>query len=672
MDTTLHDPLLGRMLDGRYRVEQRIAVGGMATVYRAMDTRLDRVVALKAMHTGLASDPDFTDRFIREAKAVARLSHPNVVNVYDQGADNGVVFLTMEYVPGWTLRDLLRDRGALSPRMVLDVLEPILAALGAAHRAGLVHRDVKPENVLLSEDGRVKVADFGLVRAMSGDSAVTSGQVMGTVAYLAPEQIEQGATDPRTDVYACGVMMFEMLTGGKPHQGESPMQVLYQAMSNDVPPPSTLLPGLPPQLDAIVLAATARDADRRPRDAVELLATLQHIRPGLTQQQLDAEPGATLHLRVPGAVPGPADRQAVADRTTVLPAGMPAPLPPDPGLEAQLNRTSIMPSMRDLPPELIMPRREEPEQFAPPPPRRGGRGGGRSKGRRNRWALPVTVLVVLALIVGGATWALNNALYTTMPGVVGLTQSAAQTQLTADGLSVSTTPEFSSSVPAGQVIASDPGAGSRVRKDSTVTLDVSKGPNRPKVPDVAGKSLSAAEAAISAAGLTPGTVTEQSSSTAQGDVVGTDPAAGTAHTPNTVVNLVVSSGPAPVALPNVVGEPQDQATGDLRAAGFNVQVQSGAVNSGVPGGSVVSESPNGPTAAAGSTVILTISSGPVQVTVPDVSGDTEAQARAALTAAGFKVKVHRFLPFGTPTVADQSPAGNSQADQGSTVTISLF
>ncbi|MBC3842003.1 serine/threonine protein kinase [Streptacidiphilus sp. 4-A2] len=282
MDTTLHDPLLGRMLDGRYRVEHRIAAGGMATVYRAMDTRLDRVVALKVMHAGLASDPDFTARFIREAKAVARLSHPNVVNVFDQGSDGGVVFLSMEYVPGWTLRDLLRDGRGLSPRTALDVLEPVLAALARRTGAGLVHRDVKPENVLLTEDGRVKVADFGLVRAMTGESAVTSGQVMGTVAYLAPEQIQQGETDPRTDVYACGVMLFEMLTGSKPHTGESAMQVIYQHLSTDVPPPSTLVPGLAPELDTITVAATSRDAGYRPQDAVALLATLQQIRGGLT------------------------------------------------------------------------------------------------------------------------------------------------------------------------------------------------------------------------------------------------------------------------------------------------------------------------------------------------------------------------------------------------------
>jgi serine/threonine protein kinase/beta-lactam-binding protein with PASTA domain len=672
MDTTLQDPLLGRMLDGRYRVEQRIAAGGMATVYRALDTRLDRVVALKVMHAGLATDPDFTARFIREAKAVARLSHPNVVNVYDQGEDSGTVFLTMEYVPGWTLRDLLQDRGALSPRTVLDILEPILAALGAAHRAGLVHRDVKPENVLLTEDGRVKVADFGLVRAMTGESSVTTGQVMGTVAYLAPEQIEQGATDPRTDVYACGVMMFEMLTGSKPHVGDSPMQVIYQHLSTDVPPPSTLVPGLAPQLDAITVAATSRDAARRPGDAVELLASLQQVRRGLTPAQLDAEPygsNATVHL---GLAPSRPD--AAPNHTTVMPplgAAGAAGTGAGGGAGAPMDRTSMLP---ELPPDMIMPRRRPEEDFAPPPAALPAqRRAGRSGRRRRSWLLPLSVLVVVGLIGGGVTYALNSALYLSMPSVVGQAQGTAEQQLQNDGLTVAVAQQFDAAIPAGQVISTDPAAGASVRKDSTVTLEVSRGADRPPVPNVVGMTQAAAESAITGADLTVGTVTQQSSSSvSQGKVISADPGVGTPEQPKTLVNLVVSSGAQPVNLPNVVGEPVAQATSDLQNAGFAVQVNPNQVSSAVPAGSVASVNPAGSSAAAGSTVTLTVSSGPAQATVPDVSGDTEAQARAALNAAGFKVKVHHYSLFGTPTVVSQDPGGGSQADQGSTVTITLF
>ncbi|NUP32591.1 MAG: serine/threonine protein kinase, partial [Streptomycetaceae bacterium] len=251
MDTTVQDPLVGRTLDGRYRVEARIAVGGMATVYRAVDTRLDRVLALKVMHPGLAADSAFVERFIREAKAVARLSHPNVVAVFDQGTDGTYVYLAMEYVAGCTLRDVLRERGALTPRAALDILEPVLAALGAAHRAGLVHRDAKPENVLIGDAGKVKVADFGLVRGVDAQTS-TSGALLGTVSYLAPEQIGHGAVDERTDVYACGVMLYEMLTGAKPYTGDTAMQVIVQRLNEDVPPPSAAVPGLAPPLDALI------------------------------------------------------------------------------------------------------------------------------------------------------------------------------------------------------------------------------------------------------------------------------------------------------------------------------------------------------------------------------------------------------------------------------------
>ncbi|NEC74657.1 protein kinase domain-containing protein, partial [Streptomyces rochei] len=320
MDTTLQDPLVGQVLDGRYRVEARIAVGGMATVYRAVDTRLDRVLALKVMHPTLATDATFVERFIREAKSVARLDHPNVVQVFDQGAEGAYVYLAMEYVAGCTLRDVLRERGALRPRAALDILEPVLAALGAAHRAGFVHRDMKPENVLIGDDGRVKVADFGLVRAVDTVTS-TTGAVLGTVSYLAPEQIEQGAADPRVDVYACGVVLYEMLTGGKPHEGDSPAQVLYKHLHEDVPPPSAAVPGMAYELDELVASATARTPEIRPHDAVALLALTREARAALTDEQLDAVP--------PLAVAGEHDN--AEDRTSVIPRAltMPRPLPVD-------------------------------------------------------------------------------------------------------------------------------------------------------------------------------------------------------------------------------------------------------------------------------------------------------------------------------------------------------
>lgn len=344
VDTTLKDPLVGHVLDGRYRVDARIAVGGMATVYRAVDTRLDRVLALKVMHPALATDASFVERFIREAKSVAHLAHPNVVGVFDQGADGAYVYLAMEYVAGCTLRDVLRERGALQPRAALDIMEPVLAALGAAHRAGFVHRDMKPENVLIGDDGRVKVADFGLVRAV-GSVTSTTGTVLGTVSYLAPEQIEYGTADTRADVYACGVVLYEMLTGAKPHTGDTPGQVLFQHLNEDVPAPSALVPGLAVELDELVASATARNPEVRPDDAVALLAHVREARAELGDEQLDLVPPQAHTEEQAQDRSGERRTDEVPDsedRTSVIPRVLPRE-------EPEVNRTSRL-AMPPAPP----------------------------------------------------------------------------------------------------------------------------------------------------------------------------------------------------------------------------------------------------------------------------------------------------------------------------------
>src|SRR6516225_5298086 len=295
MDTTLARVPVGQLLDGRYRVEAYLAQGGMATVYLGTDTRLDHTVALKIMHAELASDEDFVRRFVAEARSVARLSHPNVVTVYDQGADGRTLYLAMEYVPGRTLRDLLTSRGRLRPREALDIMEGVLGGLAAAHNAGIAHRDVKPENVLLGAPRTVKVADFGLARLLSGASHTKSGMLIGTAAYLAPEQVSRGAADVRTDVYAAGVMLFELLTGRQPHIGDTPLAVAYKHVNEAVPPPSSLVPGLPPSLDALVALATSRNPDLRPADAGQFLHAITGARAGLP---LGGPP--------PAVLPGPA------------------------------------------------------------------------------------------------------------------------------------------------------------------------------------------------------------------------------------------------------------------------------------------------------------------------------------------------------------------------------
>ncbi|WP_395296518.1 Stk1 family PASTA domain-containing Ser/Thr kinase [Kitasatospora hibisci] len=554
-DMALHDPLIGSLLDGRYRVEQRIASGGMSTVYKGTDTRLDRVVALKVMHPSLAGDAGFTGRFIREAKAVARLAHPNVVNVFDQGADGGAVFLAMEYVPGRTLRDLLRDRGALSIRAALDVLEPVLAALGAAHRAGLVHRDVKPENVLITDGGLVKVADFGLVRVLdAGDGTAasgtaTTGTLLGTVSYLAPEQIRPGAgTDQRVDVYAAGILLYEMLTGHRPHTGENPVQVMYRHLHEDVPAPSLTVPNIVPGLDAIVAAACSRDPQARPYDAVELLAALQRVRRTLTPAQLDAEPPASTR---------PSPQYPTSEPTSVIQPAAPAP---------PVERTSVL----DVPPEVMEQLLAEPRPYdEPPPPARTPRPG-RLRRLPRRPLIWTSVLTALVLLVGGATYALSSALYTTVPSVLGKDRAEAQRILDGAGMHGRFTEVYSETVPAGQVISTDPGVGARARKSDAVGVTVSRGPKRIAVPELAGKPADQAAAALAGAQLARGGVTETyDDAVAEGAVISSSPAAGQQVPENTPVSLVVSKGMVPV--PDVTGMSKDDAARTLQAAGFVMQ-----------------------------------------------------------------------------------------------------
>lgn len=643
MDTTLQDPLVGQVLDGRYRVDARIAVGGMATVYRALDTRLDRVLAVKVMHPSLAADASFVERFIREAKSVARLAHPNVVQVFDQGTDGAYVYLAMEYIAGCTLRDVLRERGALQPRAALDVLEPVLAALGAAHRAGFVHRDMKPENVLIGDDGRVKVADFGLVRAV--DSVTnTTGTVLGTVSYLAPEQIEHGTADPRVDVYACGILLYEMLTGEKPHDGDSPATVLYKHLHDDVPPPSAVVPGMAYELDELVAAATARSAAIRPQDAVALLARVREARARLDDEQLDAVPPQALS----------SEHDISEDRTSVIPRSltMPRPLPID-GDEADdpdagdVHRTSRLAS-------------------PPLPPRR------RPALRRGPMTVVVAVLLVLGL--GTGIWYINSGQFTKVPPLLAKTEQQARDRLAEEGLEVGeVTEEYSDTVERGTVISTDPKAGARIRGNGSVSLVISKGPQRVRVPDLDGYPLDKARALLKEEGLEPGMVTREfSDSVPRGSVISTRPGKGTKVRGGAAVALTVSKG-SPVDVPDVTGDDLADARAALREAGLKVKVAPQRVTSEHEAGRVARQDPApGGRAAEGDTVTLTLSKGPEMVEVPDVVGDSVDEAREKLEGAGFEVDEDRGLLglFGD-TVKDQSVAGGEKAPKGSTITIKI-
>ncbi|MFB7500892.1 Stk1 family PASTA domain-containing Ser/Thr kinase [Streptomyces sp. NPDC056161] len=641
MDTTLQDPLVGQVLDGRYRVDARIAVGGMATVYRALDTRLDRILALKVMHPALAADGSFVERFIREAKSVARLAHPNVVQVFDQGMDRAYVYLAMEYVAGCTLRDVLRERGALQPRAALDILEPVLAALGAAHRAGFVHRDMKPENVLIGDDGRVKVADFGLVRSVDTVTS-TTGAVLGTVSYLAPEQIENGTTDPRVDVYACGVVLHEMLTGAKPHDGDSPAAVLYKHLHEDVPPPSATVPGLAYELDGLVASATARDPEGRPRDAVALLAQVRRARAGLTAQQLDAVPPQALT----------AEHDITEDRTSVIPRSLAIP--------------RLLPVNDDDLPGAVGNRTARFETSALPPRRWSVRPG------RRLVTLVVAVLVVLGGGIG--VWYINSGQFTRVPPLLAKTEAQARERLRADGLDVKQVEHaYSDTVRRGTVISTDPEAGARIRNNDSVTLTVSDGPETVKVPELAGRGLADAEALLKEGGLEPGMVTRAfSDSVPKDSVIGTDPAPGTVRRAGSAITLTVSKG-SPIDVPDVTGDDLDSARERLEEAGLKVEVSAEQVNSEHDAGEVAEQTPEGDSEAAeGDTVRLTLSKGPEMVEVPDVVGTGVNDATKQLEASGFKVSEDRGLLglFGS-TVQKQSVDAGKTAPKGSTITITI-
>jgi beta-lactam-binding protein with PASTA domain len=639
VDTTLNDPIVGQVVDGRYRVDARIAAGGMATVYRALDTRLDRVLALKVMHPSLATDAGFVERFIREAQSVARLSHPNVVAVFDQGAQGAYVYLAMEYVAGCTLRDVLRERGALHPRAALDILEPVLAALGAAHRAGFVHRDMKPENVLIGDDGRVKVADFGLVRTV-GDVTTGTGGVLGTVSYLAPEQLEDAAAGAGAgvDVYACGVMLYEMLTGRKPHSGETPAQVLYQHLNEDVPPPSAAVPGLAPGLDTLVAAAADRDRRTRPHDAVALLALAREARAALTDAQLDA---------VPPAARGVSRSSGSENRTSVIPRT--APLGADPGA---ISRTSRL----DLPPVPPMP--------GPPGAGRGGRAP-----RRRRGAVAV-VAALVAVLVGAGVWYIDSGQFTRVPPLLGQSEQAAKKRLSGAGLDARVDRGYSDAFARGKVMRIDPAPETRIRGDGPVTLTISRGPRIVQVPDLAGRSLGDAKAALAKAGLPAGLVTSAfDEGTDRGAVISSDPAAGERVRPDKAIALKVSKG-SPVDVPDVSGEDVDEATSDLTDAGLKAKVAPGRVESDEDSGTVARQSPGEEAQVAeGDTVTLTVSRGPKTVTVPDVTGQSADDARQRLEDAGFEVKVKRSFPFIDDTITEQSVDGGDKAPEHSTITI---
>ncbi len=647
----MRDGIVGRVVDGRYRVLGLLERGGMATVYTAHDERLDRVVALKIMHASLADDAGFVSRFVREAKSAARLTDPHVVSVFDQGSDEGLVYLVMEYVPGRTVRAVLHEHGALNPSQGLAILEPVLQALAAAHRAGLVHRDVKPENVLISDDGRVKVADFGLARAItaSTNSTATQGVLIGTVAYLAPEQAEHGLADARSDVYSAGVLLYEMLTGSVPFTGETPLSVVYQHVNKDVPPPSRLRPDLGPAVDELVARATRREPDRRFSDAGKFLEALRVVRRTLPAPQPLSVSSQTNQETVVIAAPGSV-RYAEAGSSDV-----------------DLRHTGVL-STEDLEGISAASAAKTSKRSG------GGKSGARPRSRRRRGPIALAILIGAALLVGGGAYWFGIGKSVAVPGVIGATLDEATTTLQAAGLTGDSAAEqFSETVEVGRVISTDPTAGNEVRSGSSVKLTVSKGAERYQVPDVVNKLEADAKTDLTNAGLRA--VTGRSvydEKIATGFVVRTDPKVGTPLRPNTAVTLVLSKGPEPIPVPNVVGATNAAATQILRSRGFTV-TSSEAFSDTVNSGLVISVSPKAGTKLnKNDTVNLVVSKGPPPVTIPRVVGLSRDAAVARLTALGLKVRIAKLGPtIVLNTVYSQYPGDGTVVRKGDTVTITL-
>jgi serine/threonine-protein kinase len=666
VQTAATDTLVGRSLEGRYRILEPIARGGMSTVYAAVDERLDRLVAVKVMSSALSADPAFTDRFAREARAAARLTHLNVVSVYDQGQeadpDGHRVFLVMELIEGRTLRELLRERGRLAPAEAISIMEPVLSALAAAHRAGLVHRDVKPENILLSDDGVVKVADFGLARAVESDAAATrTGLMMGTVAYCAPEQISEGRADPRSDVYAAGVVLFELLTGTPPYKGESAMNVAYQHVHSRVPAPSSRVRGIPNELDEIVIAATDSDPTGRPSDAGAFLAEIADLRSALGLPVVPVPPrdrprGRAARndprYRTPDAATTATIRAGAHSDTTVVPQRGGA-------------RTTAL-ARDDAPP---------PPVVIPPPKKQVSRRSRRR--RRALLALLVVLLLAIPATIGGIKLAhyLDGRFFKHVPNVVHDSQADAIKALEHAGYHLGGLYNaFSDTVGKGLVISTDPKAGAHLAAGKTVSITVSSGPKMISIPSVTHDTFDQALSRLQNLGLNvAGKPRQQPSDTVpQNQVIDTDPKAGSAVTDRQLVTILVSTGPPVIDVPSIAqGTPFDQAKQKLTQAGFKV-TEVEEWNDTVTKGEVITVNPSDQ-AQKGSQITVTVSKGPQFVTIPNFTEFESANdVKHALESLGLNVVVRNPLGGDGNVVLRVNPPSGTTVQVGSTVTITVF
>jgi len=632
--------LTGELIDNRYLLKRVVAAGGMATIYFALDLRLDRPVAVKIMHPHLANDEDFVGRFIREAKAAAALAHPNIVAIQDQGWNEGgvpAVFIVMEYIEGFTLRDVITEQGALGVNESLRYFTPVLSAMSAAHKAGILHRDIKPENILISKDGRVKVADFGLAKGAQLGKTLTveSSVILGSVSYLSPEQVERGLSDMRSDVYSLGVVLFEMLTGKKPFDGESPIQIAYMHVNENVAAPSTLNPAIPSELDEIVLKATANNPDKRFKDAGEMheqaLAVLTKLDPKRRQMSLE------LDIPIPRGK-SPKGKREKRDKFDII---------KNITTQLDLKRGN---SMRET---------------------SGSAKGKRKVSTRVKRNRAIAFLIVLLII--GTSWygisGLGNKI--AIPSLAGMSQTQAANTVAELGLKIGQIQEvFSEDVPKGKVITSNPAGGGRVEVAGEVLLIVSKGKDRIEVPELIGLTVEEATAALKSKNLKIGRVSEKYNYTLEaGLIIDGNPPSGSPVRKDSSVDLIISKGPEQVELTNFEGKTSDQAQSELTSAGLIVN-SNYEYSETVPIGTVISQTPSDvSTVGKGEKIELVISKGPSKIFIPNVYSLSKLEATKILEDLGFKVEFKYIA--NRKTVTDMVPKSGTAVTPGSTVTITL-
>ncbi len=626
--------LTGEIIDGRYKLNRIVASGGMATIYAATDLRLDRTIAVKIMHPHLAQDEKFVERFIREAKAAASLSHPNIVAVLDQGWNQGgtpCVFIVMELIEGSTLRDYLFEQGPASVEQTLQMLMPVASALAAAHKMGIVHRDIKPENILVSKEGRIKIADFGLARGALLGTTLTaeSSVILGSVSYLSPEQVQRGVADSRSDIYSLGIVLFELLTGTKPYQGEDPVQIAIRHVNDRVPAPSSINPAIPKEIDELVLSATDVNPDKRPKDGAEFFDQLRAL-----SEKID-----------------PRKRQLSLELD----------LPPMPIKQPIRERESRKKSKSYKPESESSMKRESTTKTS--------KKKVSARVRRNR---RVALGVLLIGLLGAWYTFLGPGSKIVVPSLAGLTVNEAKKDLSELGLTLRIgSEEFSEDIPEGRIIKSEPAGGGRVSENGEVVVFTSKGKERILVPSLLGLNSEDAQKLIEKNNLFVGEISEEfSSDFAKGLIIRTIPASGDRVKRDTQVSIVISKGVESVAIADYRGKSGEQALNELVEAGFDVDSKY-VFSEDLPAGAVVSQSPAQGEAEKGSLITLTVSKGTEYVFIPNIFALNEKKAISALEDLELKVEVKRLGNKKEKVVTNISPKVGSKVKRGSKVTITV-